>query len=202
MKRTKQGPNDVGPKVCFNLHTTMQQQTTERQTMERQTTERCNARPHCPHMPRHRPKQRHDYPTNAPTPVDPPTSNNKLPLRASACRAEARSNDEGRASHQDPPRTSTHHHCCEQLLAGWMGGANGWGHQGTRHRADDGYDDMDTKGMTGSGSKGGNEPERERTNDHSSTCSREEMGRGRTQGSFFVSIIFVTPPLRCAREVS
>jgi hypothetical protein len=114
-----------------------------------QTTQRCNARPHCPHMPRHRSKQRHDYPTNAPTPADPPTSNNKLPLRASTCRAEARSNDEGRAGHQDSPRTSTHHHCCEQLLAGWMGGANRQGHQGTRHRANNGYDDMDTKGMDG-----------------------------------------------------
>jgi hypothetical protein len=52
------------------------------------------------------------------------------------------------------------------------------------------------------GNEGGNEPERERTNDHSSTCSQEETGRGRMQGSFYVSIIFVTPPSHCVRVFS
>jgi len=54
-----------------------------------------------------------------------------------------------------PLQTSTHHdHCCKQLLVGWMGGANGWGHQGMGCRANDGHNNMDTKGMTGSRSKG------------------------------------------------
>jgi hypothetical protein len=67
---------------------------------------------------------------------------------------------EGTAT-RTPPRTSTHHHCCEQLLAGWMGGANQWGHHGARDRADVRNDDMDAMRMMGS--RGLNSGENEQT---------------------------------------
>jgi len=112
--------------------------TTQWQMMQQQMMQQHNAWLHCPHMPHHRP--------NNGTTTQP-----MHPHLLTCLPAMMR---EGLAT-RTPPWTSTHYHHCEQLLAGWMGGANGWGHQGTWHRANDRHDDMDTKGMTGSGSKGG-----------------------------------------------
>jgi hypothetical protein len=73
-------------------------------------------------------------------------------------------------THHEPVPTTTAASNCSR--GGW--GANGWGHhqrrvqrhehegngqghQGTRHRANDGYDDMDTKGMKGGMNWRGNE---------------------------------------------
>jgi len=49
-----------------------------------------------------------------------------------------------------------------------MGGANGWGNQGTRNRANNGNNNIDTKRMMGSRSNGGNER----------TVGMKAMGKG------------------------
>ena len=76
-----------------------------------------------------------------------PSTMDKPPLWVTAHGVEVRSNNEERDGHQV---TTMNPHLPPPLWAAAHGvdrGANRWGHQGMRDRADNGNDDMDTKMM-------------------------------------------------------